>query len=180
FGHAAPDGDLLRAYTATGDADAFRTLVERHGPMVLRLCHRRLGSAHDADDAFQGTFLMLARYAASVRRPEALAAWLYRTALRVCGQARKAQIRREAAEARVTPRTSADPATELSARELLDVLDEEMDRLPERHRLPLVLVYWQGLTHAEAARRLGLTPGALHGRLERGRARLADRLRGRG
>src|SRR5438105_4479150 len=118
FDAAAADADLLRAYVAGGDADAFRALVERHGPMVLRLCRRRL-DAHAADDAFQATFLALARSAASVRRPEALAAWLYRTALRVCGKARVSQARRRAAESVATPRPSADPAAELSARELL-------------------------------------------------------------
>src|SRR6478672_5158018 len=99
LGATAPDSDLLRTYAASGDEDAFRVLVQRHGPMVLRLCRRQLGDAHDADDAFQGTFLTLARSAASVRRPEALAAWLYRTALRVCGKARQAQSRRQNAEA---------------------------------------------------------------------------------
>src|SRR5439155_20717136 len=78
------------------------------------------------------------------------------------------------------PRAAADPASELSARELLEALDAELDRLPGRYQLPLALVYWQGLAHAEAARRLGLSPGALQGRLARGRARLAARLTRRG
>jgi RNA polymerase sigma factor (sigma-70 family) len=180
YGSPAPDADLLRAYTDHRDGTAFRTLVERHGPLVRRLCRRLLGDTHDADDAFQATFLTLARRADALRRPEALTAWLHGVARRVCANARAARDRRRAAEARVPPRTVADPAAELTARELLDALDTELDQLPERFRLPLLLVYWQGLTHPEAARRLGLTPGALYGRLIRGRAKLAARLTRRG
>src|SRR5262245_46488543 len=145
---ASPDADLVLAYAARRDAAAFRRLVERHGPMVLRLCRRQLGDAHAAEDAFQATFLVLARRAGAIRRPEALAAWLYGVARRVCGNARTARDRRRAAEACAPPRAATDPADALSARELLDVLDAELDRLPERLRLPLVLVYWQGLTLA--------------------------------
>jgi RNA polymerase sigma factor (sigma-70 family) len=174
------DDALLRAYSDRRDAEAFRSLVERHGPLVLRSCRRALGDAHAAEDAFQATFLILARRAGSVRRPEALAAWLFGVARRVCGNARVAAERRRAAEARAHSQTSSDSADVLSARELLNALDAELDRLPARYRLPLLLVYWQGLTHADAARELGLTSGALHGRLVRGRAKLAGRLKRRG
>jgi RNA polymerase sigma factor (sigma-70 family) len=177
---AAPDAALLRAYAADGDADAFRALVERHGPMVLRLCRRLLGDAHAAEDAFQATFLALARQAGSLRRPERLAAWLFGTARRVALKARVAEARRRRHEARAAPRPAADPHHELTARELLAALDEEVGRLPERYRLPLLLVYWQGLTQTEAAQMLGWSPSSVKGRLERGRARLADRLARRG
>src|SRR5262249_55776143 len=134
-----------------------------------------------ADDAFQAVFLVLARNAKSVRRPEALAAWLYGTARRVCAKVRTASARRADVESHAARRgPAADPAETLSARGLLEVLDAELDRLPERYRVPLWLVYWQGVSHADAARQLGLSAGALHGRLERGRRRLADRLRRRG
>src|SRR5262245_56067664 len=178
---AAPDAALLGAYLARRDDAAFRALVERHGPAVLGVCRRRLRDPHAADDAFQATFLALARHAKSVRRPEALAAWLHGVALRVCAKARARRDRRRDVEARAAPRPpAADPAAEVTARDLLDALDEELDRLPERYRLPLWLVYWQGRAHAAAARELGLTPAALHGRLDRGRKRLADRLCRRG
>jgi RNA polymerase sigma factor (sigma-70 family) len=180
LGTPASDAGLLRAYAERREEDAFRALVERHGPMVLGLCRRRLGDAHAAEDAFQATFLSLARSAASVRRPEALAGWLARTALRVCGKAQAIAAKQRLAEARTSIRTASDPPAELTARELLAALDAELHRLPERYRTPLILVYWQGRTHADAARQLNLSEGALHGRLDRGRKRLADRLRRRG
>src|SRR5262245_26255956 len=181
FVDVSPDADLLRRYIDRRDEDAFRALVERHGPAVLGECRRRLRDPHAADDAFQATFLVLARNAASVRRPEALAAWLYGIARRVCTKSRAARTRRLAVESQnPPPAPAADPAESVSARELLDVLDAELDKLPERYRVPLWLVYWHGATHAETGRQLGLSPGALHGRLERGRRRLADRLRCRG
>jgi RNA polymerase sigma factor (sigma-70 family) len=180
FGTATPDADLLRAYADHRDADAFRALVERHGPMILGVCRRRLGDHHAADDAFQATFLALARNARGLRRPDTLATWLYKVAVRICGRARRLATRRRGLERCGVPRPPADPAAELTARELLDVLDDELFRLPERYRRAVWLVYWQGLPHAEAAARLNLTSGALHGRLDRGRKRLADRLRRRG
>jgi RNA polymerase sigma factor (sigma-70 family) len=180
FGTATPDADLLHAYAAHHDADAFRAVVERHGPMILGVCRRRLGDDHAADDAFQATFLVLARNARGLRRPDTLATWLYKVAVRICGRARRLATRRRDVERCGVPRPPADPAAELTARELLDVLDNELLRLPERYRRAVWLVYWQGLPHAEAAARLNLSPGALHGRLDRGRKRLADRLRRRG
>jgi RNA polymerase sigma factor (sigma-70 family) len=182
--HAAgpcADADLLRAYAERRDSEAFGEIVARHGPMVLGLCRRALGDAHAADDAFQATFLVLARKAASVRRPEVLAAWLCGVARHVCGKARLARARRRAAESRIPARPpAADPAAELTARELLAALDDELARLPEGERLPLALVFWQGLPQKEAANRLGLSLAALRGRLDRGRRRLADRMRHRG
>jgi RNA polymerase sigma factor (sigma-70 family) len=179
---ATPDGDLLRAYAEDHSEAAFRALVERHGPMVLGLCRRRLGDAHAAEDAFQATFLVLARAAGSVRRPDAVAAWLYGAAERITRKARAADRRRQRLDARGarTLHRTPDPAAALTGRELLDVLDEELHRLPDRYRLPLWLVFWQGLTQDEAARRLGCSPGSVKGRLERGRRHLADRLRRRG
>src|SRR5688572_21273778 len=123
FPPATTDADLLRAYAERRDEAAFRRVVERHGPMVLRLCRRLLGDEHAAEDAFQATFLVFARRAGSVRRPELLSAWLYGVARRVCGKARAARTRRQRAEARATPRAPADSAAELTARELLDLLD---------------------------------------------------------
>jgi RNA polymerase sigma factor (sigma-70 family) len=174
------DAELLRAYADHRDPEAFRALVERHGPMVLRLCQRRLRDSHAAEDAFQATFLVLARTAHSVRRPEALPAWLYGIALRVTRKARATQARQRRLELLAPMRRPPDPTAELTARELLDALDEELHRLQDRYRLPLWLCYWQGLTQDEAARRLGWSPGSVKGRLERGRKKLVDRMTRRG
>src|SRR5438132_14192628 len=106
FAPATPDRDLLLAYADHGDGAAFRTLVERHGPLVLRLCRRLLGDGHAAEDAFQATFLILARRGGSIRRPEALPAWLFGVARRVCGNARVARERRRETEARARPKAS--------------------------------------------------------------------------
>jgi RNA polymerase sigma factor (sigma-70 family) len=179
---AATDADLLRTYAIDRDADAFRALVARHGPLVLGVCRRILKDAHAAEDAFQATFLVLARRAGSVRRPEALAAWLFGVARRVALKARTSEHRRTKRESQPIEqsRHSQEPGEELAARELLAALDADLLQLPSAYRVPLVLCYWQGLTQAEAARRLGWSAGAVKGRLERGRARLAERLRARG
>jgi RNA polymerase sigma factor (sigma-70 family) len=176
----AGDAALLAAYAGRRDEEAFRQLVARHGPLVLGVCRRLLGDTSAAEDALQAVFLVLARRAGSIRRPERLAAWLFGTARRVALKARVAEARRRRHEARAAPRPAADPHHELTARELLKALDAEVAALPVAYRLPLLLCYWQGLTQAEAARRLGWSPGAVKGRLERGRARLAERLTGRG
>ncbi|HEY1381149.1 MAG TPA: sigma-70 family RNA polymerase sigma factor [Gemmataceae bacterium] len=177
---AESDAALVRAYV-DGDAEAFRELVARHGPLVLGVCRRVLGDVHAAEDAFQATFLVLARRAGSVRWRGTVSAWLFGVARRVALKARTADRRRAWRETRVVPANrSTDPADELTARELLAALDAELDQLPAGYREPLVLCYWQGLTQDEAARRLGCSAGAVKGRIERGRQRLAERLRRRG
>jgi RNA polymerase sigma factor (sigma-70 family) len=174
-----PDAVLLERFVARRDQPSFAPLVERHGRMVLGLCHRVLGHAQDAEDAFQATFLALARGAHRIRRPESLAAWLHGVALRLARKAR-ARRRRPVPLLNEPPAPPCHPLAELSLREVLAALDEELNRLPERDRLPLVLCYLEGRTREEAARLLGWTAGALHGRLERGRKRLYRRMRGRG
>ena len=179
----APDTELLARFASRRDEEAFAVLVGRHGPMVLAVCRRLLADSHSADDAFQATFLVLARRAGSLRRPEALGAWLHGVARRVALRARTTALKRQrrtegdAANA-ADPRP--DPLSAISARELLDALDEEVDRLPEAYRLPLILCCLEGHTREEAARLLGWAPGSVKGRLERGRARLHDRLTRRG
>src|SRR5262245_65017645 len=130
----ASDTVLLDRFARRRDADAFAALVDRHGPMVLRLCRRALGDPHAAEDAFQATFLVLARRAAAVRRPGSLAAWLHGVARRVALKARARDDRRRLPEAPPgtdPPDRHGDPLAELTARELLTVLDEEVRRLPE-------------------------------------------------
>jgi RNA polymerase sigma factor (sigma-70 family) len=179
----AGDGALLRRYVVRRDEDAFAALVERHGPMVLRVCRRVLADGHAAEDAFQATFLVLARKAALVNPPDALAAWLHGVAYRVALKARSASARRPLHQ--MPPDLHPhdphpDPLAEVTARELLAVLDEELRRLPTPYRLPLILCCLEGRSQEEAARQLGWTPGSLKGRLERGRARLHARLARRG
>jgi RNA polymerase sigma factor (sigma-70 family) len=176
----AADGDLLRRYVNDRDADAFAELVARHGPMVLGACRRVLGDAHAAEDAFQATFLALARQARAVRRPAALPAWLYGVAVRTARHARARRDRRRQAEARARPAAVPDPLAEISGRELLAVIDEELARLPEAYRLPLLLCGLDGLARDEAAARLGWSVASLRGRLGRGRELLRQRLAARG
>ncbi len=148
------DGDLLRSYLDHHAEEPFRLLVERHGEMVLGVCRHRLRDAHAAEDAFQATFLLLARRAGSIRRPESVAAWLHRTAIRVCAKVRRAENRRRSREApwiECATREESHSAMR-STSDVLLALEEEVERLPERYRTPLLLCYWQGMTQAEAAR----------------------------
>jgi RNA polymerase sigma factor (sigma-70 family) len=172
------DAALLARYASANDPTAFTELVRRHGPMVLGVCRRMLGHVHDADDAFQATFLIFARGARSVRKPDALPAWLYGTAVRVC---RKARDKRGASapvpdQAALGP----DPFAEVAWKELRGLLDEELTRLPDALREPLLLCYVNGLTRDEAAEKLGWSRRTLMRRLDQARERLRLRLERRG
>jgi RNA polymerase sigma factor (sigma-70 family) len=179
---AAPDEQLLADYLARPKGDAFAALVGRHGPMVLDLCRRILGDAQAAEDAFQATFLVLARRAGAVRRRTSLAGFLHGVAYRLAIRARR---RRASSAGRplareATPDASPGPAESVAWQELLAVLHQELARLSDPLRAPLVLCYLQGRTQDEAARQLGWSLARLRRRLERGRQVLAARLRGRG
>jgi RNA polymerase sigma factor (sigma-70 family) len=177
------DGELLDRFVRRCDEDAFAALVDRHGPMVLRVCRRVLGDEHAAEDAFQACFLVLARRARSIRQSNTLAAWLHSVAARLAFRLRAAAGRRPSA---VTGQhadpadTHLDPLAALTARELLAAVDEEIARLPENYQLPVLLCCVEGLSQEEVAARLGWTAGSLKGRLERGRRRLHARLTRRG
>jgi RNA polymerase sigma factor (sigma-70 family) len=183
-GPAAPDAALLDRFLRDRDEPAFAELVQRHGPMVFRVCRRVLRDAHDAEDAFQATFLVLARRAKAIRSRASLAAWLHGVARRVALKARAAQARRHRHEmlgsATAPPDPRPHPLAEVTVREALLLLDEEVARLPEAHRLPVILCCLEGLTLDEVAGRLGCTRGSVRGRLERGRKRLQRRLAKRG
>jgi RNA polymerase sigma factor (sigma-70 family) len=172
------DADLLGRYTSAHDPGAFAELVRRHGPTVLGVCRRMLGQVHDADDAFQATFLVLARSARSVRKPGALSAWLYGTAVRVC---RKARLKRRTSRPLPLEATATDdPFAEAAWKEIRALLDDEVGKLPEALRDPLLLCYFNGLTRDEAAERLGWSRRTLMRRLEQARERLRRRLERRG
>ena len=177
------DAELLRRFATTGDEAAFEVLVWRHRRLVFGVCRRVLGDHHDAEDAFQATFLALARKAGAVGRRGTPAAWLYRVAVRVALTGRTARARRAAreppADATAEPAAPPDPAPP-ERRELWAILDEEVARLPERFRAAVALCYLGGLTVDEAARQLGCPRGTVASRLARARARLHTRLTRRG
>lgn len=174
------DSALLERFVCHQDEAAFAVLVERHGSMVLAVCWRVLKQAQDAEDAWQATFLVLARKAASIRNQESLASWLYGVAYRVARKLKQAVARRDAVVSLVVDVPQVDTTIEVNWRELRAVLDEELQRLPDKYRAPLVLCYLEGKTRGEAAQQLGWTDGVLRGRLERGRERLQARLTRRG
>ena len=176
----ASDAELIHGFVTRADEGAFETLLQRHGPMVLHVCRRVLPNLQDAEDAFQATFLVLARKAGSLRRPEAVGNWLYGVAYRLALNARAAAGRRSAHEGRTAPAGTADPVAEITLREAQQVLDAELSRLPERYRAPLVLCCLEGMARDEAARQLGWRLGTLKSRLERGRQLLRLRLTRRG
>lgn len=176
---AMSDAELLECYVERHDDGAFDALMRRHGPMVLGVCRAVLRSDADAEDAFQATFLVLARKAGSIRRREGLGSWLHGVAYRVAQKARAATARRRAVEAKAAPPAAAS-ADDLSWGEVRALLHAELAGLPEHFRGPLVLCYLEELTHEEAARRLGWTQATVKGRLQRGRELLRRRLERRG
>jgi RNA polymerase sigma factor (sigma-70 family) len=175
-----PDHDLLQRFVHHQDSAAFTALVERHGPMVVGVCRRALGHRQDAEDVCQATFLVLARKAATIRQGTALAGWLHKIACCVAANLTRERARRRRREHAHAPRAAEEPAAQVSWREVQALLDEELERLPERYRAPLILCYLEGRTRDEAARQLGLSAGTLHGCLERGRHLLRLRLTQRG
>src|SRR5437899_5264672 len=145
------DGLLLHRFATVREEAAFAALVQRHGPLVLGVCRRVLRHHQDAEDAFQATFLLLARNAASIRRRAALASWLYGVARRVAGDARRAAARRQARERRATNVRHTQPDLEAAWRELQAVLAQEVERLPQKYQLPFGLGWLEGGRKAEAA-----------------------------
>jgi len=177
-----PDAELLGAFARGRDADAFAELVRRHGPMVLGVCRRLVGDHHAADDAFQAVFLVLARRASAVRPRSAVGNWLYGVAYRTAVKARSALARRRSRERQVDamPEPPAErPSDELWS-DLRPVIDEELARLPERLRLPVVLCDLEGRPQRQVARHLGVAQQTLSSRLASARRLLAARLTRRG
>jgi RNA polymerase sigma factor (sigma-70 family) len=175
----ASDGQLVQRFISTRDEGAFEAIVRRHGTMVLGVCRRVLRDHHGAEDAFQATFLVLARKASSIRRKELVASWLYGVALHTAMRARASAHRRQAHEKLM----SEPPEPEVCPKgysDLMPLLDKELSCLPEKYRLPIVLCDLEGKPYADAARQLGWLPGTLSGRLWRARSMLAKRLTRRG
>ena len=177
------DGQLLDRFVARRDEgaeEAFAMLVRRHGPMVFGVCRRVLISSHEAEDAFQAAFLVLARKAATIARRETLANWLYGVALRTAKDARSRTLRRRAREEHVTKLRVIQAPGEDPAAELRAILDEELARLPARLRAPVLLCELGALSRQEAAKRLGIPEGTLSSRLARAKVLLRERLTRRG
>jgi RNA polymerase sigma factor (sigma-70 family) len=174
------DGPLLQRFVAHADEAAFAALVQRHGPMVLGVCQRVLHNGHDAEDAFQATFLVLARKASAVGRPEQLANWLYGVAYRTALEAKTRRARRQLKENQAVGPVTVEPSLEAAWAEIRQVLDDEVQRLPARYRLPFVLCYLEGKTNDEAAQLMGCPPGTVYSRLAWARERLRGRLTRRG
>jgi RNA polymerase sigma factor (sigma-70 family) len=179
-GGGLTDRQLLLAFSAAADQTAFAALVERHGPMVLRVCRRVLRQEQDAEDAFQATFLVLARKAGSIRRSEALASWLHGVAHRVALRARRDAGRRRTHERRAEPMPAKAQTREVEWHEVQAALDEEVRALPEMYRAPFVLCFLEGKSRAEAARELGVKEGTVWSRLSQARKRLQEQLGRRG
>ena len=177
---AATDRQLLERFRRHQDEGAFETLVRRHAPLVWGVCRRILSDAHAADDAFQATFLVFVRKAKAIGRGELLSQWLYGIAYRVAIRAKANAARRRWHESQAEIRASADPGDEAARRDLEPILDEEIQRLPPKYRLPIILCYLQGKTNEEAARELGCPKGTILSRLARARDRLRIRLTRRG
>lgn len=179
----APDDVLLRRYAAGGDQPAFAELVRRHEAAVLRVSARVLGDADLARDAAQGAFLALARRAGELDDRGSLAGWLYRVAYRMALRVRRAAARRWRAERIAVdrpPPEAADPTAAADQADVLRVLHEELYRLPEKYRVPLVLCYLDGRTHEDVARAAGLPRGSVAKRIAEGLDRLRERLAHRG
>jgi RNA polymerase sigma factor (sigma-70 family) len=175
------DRVLLQRFAVAGEEAAFAALVRRHGPMVLRVCRGVLHNADDAEDAYQATFLVLARKAAALSWQESAAGWLQGVAYRLALKARTAAARRHAHEGTApSPPPPPGPLADISLREAQALLNEELNRLPDRLRIPLVLCYLEGATQDEAARQTGWSLSTLKRRLRRGRTVLEGRLRRRG
>jgi RNA polymerase sigma factor (sigma-70 family) len=178
-GEGLTDADLLEAFVVRREEAAFEALLRRHGPMVWGVCRRVLQNEADAEDAFQATFLVLVRKAASVRPRALVGHWLYgvahNTALKAKAMSSKRRARERQAADRPRPEAISDDRRQAQA-----VLDEELSRLPEKYRVPVVLCHLQGRSRKEAARDLGVPEGTVAGRLARARALLADRLARRG
>jgi RNA polymerase sigma factor (sigma-70 family) len=184
----SPDEKVLEQFLSGGEFDsenAFRALVSRHGPMVLTTCRGVLNRVEDAEDAFQATFLRLARRGASIRDRSALGVWLRKVAYRIASTMRARAIRQRAVETQAAAIMSSRVGPEAHGREadwneLRPIVREEVLRLPEKYRIPVILSYLEGRTNAQVAELLQWPVGTVKGRLSRARQLLRSRLSRRG
>jgi RNA polymerase sigma factor (sigma-70 family) len=176
---ALSDGELLSGFIERRDESALAALVQRHGAMVWGVC-RRLLSHHDAEDAFQATFLVLVRKAGSIAPRAMVGNWLYGVAHQTALQARRTAARRRAREVQVTEMPDTEAEQQDQWADVQPLLDQELSRLPDKYRAVIVLCDLECRTRKEAARQLAVPEGTVAGRLARARAMLAKRLVRRG
>jgi RNA polymerase sigma factor (sigma-70 family) len=176
----ATDRELLQRFTAEREEAAFAAMLQRHGPMVLSVCQRVLHDPHDAEDAFQATFLVFVRKAHTLGRPERLGNWLYGVAYRTALKARAESAKRRKHERPIVDVPAAETLSHAESADLRRLVDEEVNRLPAKYRAPFVLCYLEGRTNEEAARVLGCPKGTVLSRLAWARQRLRGRLTRRG
>jgi RNA polymerase sigma factor (sigma-70 family) len=179
-GRDLSDGELLKRFVEQKEEAAITILVQRHGPLVLGVCQRVLGDAHAAEDAFQATFMVLVRRARGISRRQPLGGWLFAVAQRIAMKARARTALRRDRERRLEAVPCADAFDEITRRELRSILDEEVGRLPQKYRTPIVLCYFEGKSYDQAAQELGLPKSSLGHRVARGREVLRQRLARRG
>jgi RNA polymerase sigma factor (sigma-70 family) len=177
---ALTDAELLERFVSHHDQAAFELLAWRHGGMVLGVCRRVLRHEQDAEDAFQATFLAFVRQAGSIGKGASVGSWLYQVARRAALRARAAAAARARHERGAVARQVADPGQEAAWREVGPVLEQEIGRLPEKYRVPVVLCHLEGMTLEQAARQLGCPPGTVGTRVRRARERLRRALARRG
>jgi RNA polymerase sigma factor (sigma-70 family) len=177
---ALTDSQLLERFLAHRDETAVEVLVRRHGPLVHGVCRRVLHNVHSAEDAFQATFLILARKAPALVRHERLGSWLYKVAYRLALRARANEVRRQQCDARAARCRPGAASQAPSPGDLVVALEEELQRLPARHREPLVLCYLEGKTNQQAAQVLRCPSGSMSSRLTQARERLREGLARRG
>jgi RNA polymerase sigma factor (sigma-70 family) len=179
-GDSLADGQLLELFLAGRDEAAFEALMRRHGPMVLGVCRRLLRNNHDAEDAFQATFLVLVRKAGSLRSRELLANWLYGVAYRTALKARTMNAKRQAKERHAGAMPHSESSASGADEALLEQLDHELNRLPHKYRVPVVFCELEGKSRKEVARLLGVPEGTLSSRLAYAKKLLSTRLSRRG
>ena len=170
------DGQLVERYVAQREEAVFEAIVHRQGPMVWGVCRRVLRDHHDAEDAFQASFLVLARKASSIVPREMVGNWLYGVAYQTAVKARASTFKRRGREKQVPEMPEPEAASAESGEDVLPVLDQELSRLPDKYRVPIVLCELEGKSHREAAEQLGWPVGTVSGRLSRARAMLAKRM----
>jgi RNA polymerase sigma factor (sigma-70 family) len=175
-----PDRALLAEYVSAKNGIAFELLVRRHGPAVWAVCRRHLANTHDAEDAFQATFLVLAKSASRVSKHASVGSWLYGVAYRVALKARRSAARRKRIETAVTPADEPVTLPVFPTGDTAAIVHAELEKLPDRYRLPILLCDLEGLSRKEASAQLGWSEGTLSGRLNRARKLLAVRLTVRG
>jgi RNA polymerase sigma factor (sigma-70 family) len=174
--HNLTDGQLLGRFISCHEESAFEEILRRHGPMVLSVCRRTISNWNDAEDAFQATFLLLLQKSGTIAKPDSVGSWLYGVAYRIALKTKTKAARCRVLEEQGREMPTVGPDCEFVWKDLKPILDQEIERLPEKYRSPVVLCYLEGLSYGEVARHLGCSKGTVSLRLARARELLQERL----